>query len=941
MYQSALLVILLQGPLLNSYFWLKAKGMLRKYLFPGLFALVCLVLLGLVFLKRSPQVKTPESHEALPGDALLFIEDVDYEYLVETFLPGNRMWQDFIHTSGRSGLDSSLRVLNGRIADRDDLRDLLTREGFSLSLHLIGKKQIAPLFFLPYEGAFSDNDFSSIMAAVLVEGADRVSRKYETEIIYEIPEGEISYACVNGLCLLSPSSMLVESAIRTLHSPDSQGTEGNEDMQRIRTTAGRYVHANIYINYSRVNMLFYPFLEEDHWSLPASLSKLAGIGELDLDIKEDALLFNGMSQAAGSEGHFLACLAGQNPVRMELHEIMPAGTYRFLHLGVSDPDSFLGGIRAYYTHSGEWEKMEQVLERVRQEYGVDLQGDLLRIMDNELALFSMDDGSPDRGEELLMIETNSRSETMEVCGRWVEMYLQKHSYDMESYRQVFRLDDQTRYPIFRIPDFDPEGVFPGNFFGHWFTVYENYLIIGPSVELISRVIYQNVLHKTFASDPVYKEVSDYFSNRSNLSFFVRPSAALEAARELLSSNAAEVLASLELFIRRIPGLVIQYSSEGDLFYQGAALRYTSQIREKALTVWESMLDSVAGMKPALVVNHDTREKEIFVQDAANGIYLVNGTGRILWKQQLEGPILGEVHQVDYYRNGKLQFLFNTSSRLHLIDRNGNPVERYPLSLPSPATAPLGLFNYDKSRDYRICIPGEDRRIRLYDLMGKQISGWKFGTTESLVINAPQHLRIGDRDYLVIKNHTRAYFLDRRGRERIKPERRVVYSPQNAFFVDMNIQENRPRLISSDTSGNVVAMTEDGKLEILLRQDLHASHYFQMTDLDADGISDFLFADGGELNLIRQDGSRLFSFRVKDRVGAMPDIYKFSSTDIKIGICDTGRSRIYLINADGSLYDGFPLEGTTRFSIGYFAGSDSRFNLIVGGNNNFLYNYSIK
>jgi len=96
-----------------------------------------------------------------------------------------------------------------------------------------------------------------------------------------------------------------------------------------------------------------------------------------------------------------------------------------------------------------------------------------------------------------------------------------------------------------------------------------------------------------------------------------------------------------------------------------------------------------------------------------------------------------------------------------------------------------------------------------------------------------------------------------------------------------------------------------------------------------------------LNATKQDGTRLFSYRVRGGISEMPDIYKFSAADIKIGLTDQSRNRIYLINSDGSLYEGFPLEGTTRFSIGYFAGSDSRFNLIVGSANNFLYNYSIE
>ena len=159
------------------------------------------------------------------------------------------------------------------------------------------------------------------------------------------------------------------------------------------------------------------------------------------------------------------------------------------------------------------------------------------------------------------------------------------------------------------------------------------------------------------------------------------------------------LDNMELFLRRIPGVVVQYSTEGRLFYQSVSCKYTSQIKEKALTVWESLLDSMAVIKPVLVVNHNTSEKEIFVQDAANRIYLINSTGRILWKQRMEGPILGSLQQVDFYKNGKLQYLFNTAEKIHLIDRNGNYVERYPISLRSDATNPLALFDYDKNRDY--------------------------------------------------------------------------------------------------------------------------------------------------------------------------------------------------------------------------------------------------
>jgi hypothetical protein len=53
------------------------------------------------------------------------------------------------------------------------------------------------------------------------------------------------------------------------------------------------------------------------------------------------------------------------------------------------------------------------------------------------------------------------------------------------------------------------------------------------------------------------------------------------------------------------------------------------------------------------------------------------------------------------------------------------------------------------------------------------------------------------------------------------------------------------------------------------------------------------------------------------------------------------NELYLVNNDGSLYKGFPLLGSTPFSIGVINRTTSKFNLIVGSNDNFLYNYSVQ
>jgi outer membrane protein assembly factor BamB len=919
--------------------------MWKRILVGGPIAVICVGLVLFFLIRRMNRITPVEVLESVPEDAIVLAEDIDYEYLTRTFFPKNRIWIDFVNTTGMNRLDSMVNRIISRIGSNEQINDLLLKKGLSLSLHLIGRDQLVPLIYIPYAASHSDNDFEQLMLSML-EGETMVNhRNYETETLFDVSgvpgslPGRFSFACVGGICLLSPSSILVEEAVRTIHSDTDLSLD--PDLQMVRKTAGRYVHANIYINYRKLNLLFYPFVSHPNWERLQVLTGLASWGEVDLDIKDDAFILNGMTHADPASSFLLNAFGDQPAVRIELYEVMPSGISCFLHLGIGDRSRFMEGMKEYFIREGTWEEIEAERQRIDGLYGIDPLTDLMSVLDDEMAWFALEGitGSPE--EEILVIETRSQSETNNVVMRWIEQYLEVHAFDMQSLLHLYRLDDQTSFKIYRLPDPFFRDLPPGRLFNRYFTILENYLIFGPSVDALSRVIYQNVLHKTFVSDPVFKEMSDYMAGHSNVTLFIKPYPYLEYRQGVLSDSFAGRMSSLELFLRRIPGLIIQYSPEDGLFYQNISCKYTSQIREKALTVWESLLDTTVSMKPALVVNHNTSEKEIFIQDEGNTVYLINSTGRILWKQKIESPILSEVYQIDFYKNGKLQYLFNTREKIHLIDRNGNYVERYPVTQRAAATNPMALFDYDQNKEYRIFVAGEDRHIYVYDKEGNIVPGWAFRKTESTVNREIQHFRIDGKDYIVAADDIKTYFLNRRGRERIETDKRVTVSRHNLFTLDMNIREGKPRWITTDTSGNVVAIYQDGTVNTLLKQNVTPDHYFRMQDMDSDGIPEFIFAEGDELTVTRQDGKRIFSFRVRERIGNPPDIYKFSASDIKIGITDKPRNRIYLINSDGSLYEGFPLEGSTRFSIGYFAGSDSRFNLIVGSTNNFLYNYSIE
>ena len=84
-----------------------------------------------------------------------------------------------------------------------------------------------------------------------------------------------------------------------------------------------------------------------------------------------------------------------------------------------------------------------------------------------------------------------------------------------------------------------------------------------------------------------------------------------------------------------------------------------------------------------------------------------------------------------------------------------------------------------------------------------------------------------------------------------------------------------------------------------------------------------------------------SYKLENKILEKPTVYVFPNNARKIGVVSQIDNEIYLINSDASLYEGFPLNGKTMFSIGHLYKNSNKFNLIVGSNDSFLYNYEVQ
>lgn len=107
----------------------------------------------------------------------------------------------------------------------------------------------------------------------------------------------------------------------------------------------------------------------------------------------------------------------------------------------------------------------------------------------------------------------------------------------------------------------------------------------------------------------------------------------------------------------------------------------SKEAEQAKQEEQSLASSPATPSEFAVTNCGTGKRNTLRQNADNSLELIDEKGKSLWKMSLPGQIAGAVGQVDYYSNGKIQFLFCQGSKLHLVDRLGREVSGFPMTLP--------------------------------------------------------------------------------------------------------------------------------------------------------------------------------------------------------------------------------------------------------------------
>jgi hypothetical protein len=871
-----------------------------------------LAIMGYLFRQDRENLFT-DPYKAVSESACIVIETVDLQSFMNSLTTGKGLFGEAGKVREIDTFYQQLKYLTDQL-NKAAFKELLNNGTAIISFHTDKGGNLKSLLSmaLPREAKIRQIKESLRSSGIKDFSENRLNGNNILKIPYKVnnKRDTVYISLISGLVLCSASEEIIgEATIQTTRENDVRNLPG---FSRVLQASGKN-EDKLFVVFANLPPLLKTVLGEAGQGLAEKIGRLAGTAGSDIYINEDGLVLSGYTESTDTS-EILYRYKFTPPRAFHTYKILPSATVFFETLALPADGQIIksDSIVSYETVDLGVKLREYAGEEITRAY-INIRG--RPVNENTLIIYELSNRI--QAEQLFLEKSGTSNET---------------SY--------FEPDEQTRIPVYKTPFKGLTGVllpgFAPGFDDSYIAFYDNFLITGSSVVTISRLLYDNLLNKTLANDLTYRDFESSLPSRSGYFFYCVPSRIIDFLAGSLNESIITALKSNKNSLNKIQAAGYQLASSNGMIYNSLSVRFKEEAREESTTEWETLLDTVAAIKPFFFTNHLTGAKEIFIQDVKNNTYLINAAGRVLWKVALNERIAGTIYMIDYFRNGKYQLLFSGKNYLHLLDRNGNYVERYPVKLRSPATNSLAMFDYDNNLTYRLFIAGEDKMIYSYDKTGSVVKGWKPFKTTGQVTSEINYFKVSGKDYLVAADENSVYFLDRTGSQRISLKDPVTKAAGSAMRLNPG---SEPSIVCSSPDGTVQHIYFDGSVKKFNLKKFSNDHSFDIFDVDGDGFGEYIFIDKGILYLYDHNKSEMFTREFGSTELGGPINFIFSASDRKIGVFDINKKLIYLIDKHGETMSGFPLRGASMFSIGKLS-DKSGWHLIVGGTDRFLYNYKI-
>ena len=592
---------------------------------------------------------------------------------------------------------------------------------------------------------------------------------------------------------------------------------------------------------------------------------------LDVDVSQNDLYFNGITKAPFSSGALINNFKGSTAQHNRIAEICPTTTSHFT---------------SFTTHNIHHLKQSFIKEPIHDSLGLKTDFFLDNIMEF--------------GEANIDGSTIFTMRSIDPTG----------TYDALESEQINSIFRSVEIFDFNAPEIFSDTFSPlvSNIAALYYINLDDFFVFSDNLIVLQTVIsnYQN--GTVLSNDESFISFMTLFSDESSI-FIFNNEDALE--QQLMASfNETE---TVDLKIYKTSG--IQYVYENDFAHIYGAFK-TFKNRGSSNQITEKLnftLDADVLGSPQLVKNHTNNQMDIAVQDVNNNLYLISNEGKLFWKKQLDGKIMGKIQQIDIYKNGRLQLAFATANHVHVLDRNGRDVAPFPLNFNDKITQPLSVFDYANKRNYRLLVT-QGKSLLMYDQLGKRVNGFKYSSAENNIITQPKHFRIGSKDYIAFGEGNHLEILDRVGKTRIKVKEDILFSGNEIYLYNNYFT-------TTNVNGELLEVDQNGKIK---HSNLNLKDHHKITTTSKSLVT----LSDNKLTI------KTNPFTLDFGNYTAPSIF-YVNDKIYVSVTDLQAKKIYLFDSQAQPIAHFPVYGNSGIELGNIDGDESLEFVTQGSNSSIL------
>jgi len=433
----------------------------------------------------------------------------------------------------------------------------------------------------------------------------------------------------------------------------------------------------------------------------------------------------------------------------------------------------------------------------------------------------------------------------------------------------------------------------------------NYVVFAGSATVLETWIENYTSGKTIDKLDTYKSMNAQIKQAAAACFIVNAKSMLPFLK-IFSDEKTDLYWDKNFkFFEQFGPIVIHLKSLGsNSFSLSLNCPFDPKGIEKTETnlVWRCNLEADVAISPSQVYNPVSKESEIMVQDSEKRLYLISRTGEIIWKKPLDSKVQSKFHQIDFYSNGELQYVFNTLQSIYILDKNGEVLKK--IALASKASNGLNVFSNNK--EIRLFVGCSNGKVYGYDKNGKPISGWNPNSKTGTVHFPIQYYNYNGKKLLICMSRKgKLYMADNEGKT------------YKSIFLEANFPEG---IFTDSIENKLYACSNSGKIDIIdfegrkksfqSIKELNKNVSFCPFDFNNDGKIDFARLSGTKLIVHTLDENKklkeIFNYDFAKKQDLIFSVKYNSSGKNLIASYNMIDKELNLLDFDKKIIKGFPI-----------------------------------